>query len=239
MKISKSSFTLSTMIMPAAVQPRIFTQRRLANSPIFAFSPRKPHQRPNGKTELHAQYDLTGNEQFGGLAFTENTDDEHRGNDGDESRNQPAQPRGDAKIQKTFHHNLASERASQGRVLSGSEQGHREKGTGHADAQQRTEQFISILNFRDLLVPRPMENRGRQYQDRAVDEQSEHERPAGVDGGELDRLAPALRRLLELARLHDGRVQVKIMRHHGRAKNADADVKHFLICDDAWIGNKP
>src|SRR5205807_25060 len=36
-----------------------------------------------------------------------------------------------------------------------------------------------------------------------------------------------------------GRVQVKIMGHHGRAKNADADVKHFLICDDAWIGNKP
>ena len=29
------------------------------------------------------------------------------------------------------------------------------------------------------------------------------------------------------------------MGHHGRAKNADADVKHFLICDDAWIGNKP
>src|SRR5205823_2029480 len=143
------------------------------------------------------------------------------------------------KIQKTFHRKLPGERASQGRVLSGSEQGHREKGTGHADAQQRAEQFIGVLNFRDLLVPRPMENRGCQYQDRAVDEQSEHECGAGVDGGKLDRLAPALRRLLELAGLHDGRVQVKIMRHHSRAKNADADVKHLLICDDAWIGNKP
>src|SRR4029077_19543584 len=84
-----------------------------------------------------------------------------------------------------------------------------------------------------------MESRGCQYQDRAVDEQSEHERRTGIDGGELDCLAPALRRLLELARLHNGRVQVEIMRHHGRAKNADADVKHFLICEDAWIGNKP
>src|SRR6266498_5535741 len=41
----------------------------------FRLFPRKPHQRPNGKTELHAQYDLTGNEQFRSLAFTENTDD--------------------------------------------------------------------------------------------------------------------------------------------------------------------
>src|SRR5436190_13564612 len=41
----------------------------------FRLFPRKPHQRPNGKTELHAQYDLTGNEQFRSLAFTEITDD--------------------------------------------------------------------------------------------------------------------------------------------------------------------
>src|ERR1044071_8077863 len=34
-------------------------------------------------------------------------------------------------------------------------------------------------------------------------------------------------------------MQIKIMRHHGRAKNADADVKHSLICNDTWIGNKP
>ena len=39
-----------------------------------------------------------------------------------------------------------------------------------------------------------------------------------IDGGELDRLALALRRLLELPRLHDGRMQIEIMRHHGRAQ---------------------
>src|ERR1044072_5258191 len=33
-------------------------------------------------------------------------------------------------------------------------------------------------------------------------------------------------------------MQINIMRHHGRAKNADADVKHSLICNDTWIGNK-
>src|SRR6266496_3280945 len=84
-----------------------------------------------------------------------------------------------------------------------------------------------------------MENGGCQDQDCPVDEQSEHKRGTGVNGGELDRLAPAFRRLLELARLHDGGVEVKIMRHYCRAQNADANVEHSRICDDAWIGNKP
>jgi len=48
----------------------------------------------------------------------------------------------------------------------------------------------------------------------------------------------ALRRLLELACLHDRRVQVKIMRHNGRAQNADADVKHLLVHDDVRAGHK-
>ena len=29
------------------------------------------------------------------------------------------------------------------------------------------------------------------------------------------------------------------MRHYCRARDADADVEHSGICDDAWIGNKP
>ena len=34
---------------------------------------------------------------------------------------------------------------------------------------------------------------------------------------------------LEIAGLHDGGVEVKIMRHDRRAENADADVKHVVI----------
>ena len=51
---------------------------------------------------------------------------------------------------------------------------------------------------------------------------------ARVDRGELDRLAFAFRRLLEFARLHDGGMQIEIVRHHGRADDADADVEHRL-----------
>ena len=44
---------------------------------------------------------------------------------------------------------------------------------------------------------------------------------AGIDGGELDRLAFSLRRPLEIARLHDRGVQIEVMRHDGRAEDAD------------------
>ena len=53
-----------------------------------------------------------------------------------------------------------------------------------------------------------------------------------IDGGELDRLAFAFRRPLEIARLHDGGVQVEIVRHHGRAEDADAHVEHLLVLEN-------
>ena len=84
-----------------------------------------------------------------------------------------------------------------------------------------------------------MESGGRKNQDRSINEQREHERRARIDGGKLDSFAPAFRRLLEFPRLHDGRVQIKIVRHHGGAKDTDADVKHFLICDTCGPGINP
>src|SRR6059058_4535044 len=137
-KVSKSSFTLSTMIMPATVQPRIFSQSRLANSPIFVFVG-KTHQWPNGKTELHAQDNLASDQQLGGFAFAKNADYEDRRNNRQGSGDQPAQPRSNPKVQKTFHYNLASERAGERRVLSRSEERHREKNARDSHAEQRTE----------------------------------------------------------------------------------------------------
>src|SRR5439155_8128897 len=95
-----------------------------------------------------------------------------------------------------------------------------------------------VLNLRHISVPRPVEGGGREYQDCPVDEQSEHERNTRIDRGELDRFAFAFERLLELASLHNGRVQVKVMRHHGRTKDADADIEHSRICNNVRTGNK-
>ena len=57
----------------------------------------------------------------------------------------------------------------------------------------------------------------------------EHERAGGIDGCEFDRLSFTCRRPLKLPRLHYRRMEIKIMRHHRGAENADADVKHPLI----------
>ena len=73
-------------------------------------------------------------------------------------------------------------------------------------------------------MPGPMESSCREHEDRAIDKQGKHERDTRVDGGEFDRLASAHGRLLELPRLHDGRMQVEIVRHHGCANSANTDV---------------
>src|SRR5450432_1011859 len=66
----------------------------------------KPHQRPDGKPELHAQDDLTGHEEISGLAFAIVGDDTDGGNDRDESGNHPAQPRRDAEVEEALHDDL-------------------------------------------------------------------------------------------------------------------------------------
>src|SRR5207253_9965193 len=118
----------------------------------------KTHQWPNGETELHAQDDLAGDQQLGGFAFAKNADYEDGRNNRQGSGDQPAQPRSDPKVQKTFHYNLASEGAGESRILSRSEERHREKNARDSHAEQRTGQLISILNFRDILMPGSTEN---------------------------------------------------------------------------------
>src|SRR5436853_5855397 len=75
-------------------------------------------------------------------------------------------------------------------------------------------------------------------QNGGVDKQGEHERHAGINGRELDRLTFAGRRLLVIARLHNRRMKVKIMRHDGCPENPDRDVKHVAIADDFSFGEK-
>ncbi len=90
--------------------------------------------------------------------------------------------------------------------------------------------LIGVLNFRHVLVSRPMKGGGREDENGGVDEEGEHEGDAGIDRGELDRLAFSCRRPLEFARLHDGGMQIEIMRHDGRAEDADARRRAYSGC---------
>src|SRR5947207_14543153 len=130
-------------------------------------------------------------------------------------------------------HELLGQRTRKGRILCRSEKSDGEEDAGETDSQKRTEQFIGVLNLSYILMTGPVKGGSSQNQDRAVNEQSEHQGHGGIDGGKLDRLTFAPRCLLEFPRLHNGRMQIKIMRHHCRAQNTDADVEHLLIQDNA------
>src|SRR6476661_5559748 len=80
-------------------------------------------------------------------------------------------------------------------------------------------------------MPGPMESGRGKNQDRGVNEQREHERRARIDSCKLNSFAPAIWCLLEFPRLHNGRVQIQVVRHYGSPKDTDADVKHSLVCD--------
>ena len=58
---------------------------------------------------------------------------------------------------------------------------------------------------------------------------AKHQRDRRIDGRELDRLALFLDALAEAARLHDARMQVQIVRHHGRADDAEREIEHVGI----------
>src|SRR4051812_49232115 len=88
-------------------------------------------------------------------------------------------------------------------------------------------------------MSRPMESRRGKNQDRGIDEQREHERRARIDGCKCDSFAPAYWCLLEFSGLHNGRVQIQVMRHHSRPKDTDANIKHSLVRDDMWPRDKP
>ena len=153
--------------MTAVVQPRIFTTSPIGKFAHLGLFAGEPHQRPDGETELHAQDDLARDEQLRGFAFAENADDEHGRNNGDQARDQPAQPRAHADVEKAFHHDLAGQRAGERGVLSGSEQRDGEEHAGDTDAQQRAEQFVGVLNFGDVLMAGPVKGGGREDQDGA------------------------------------------------------------------------
>jgi hypothetical protein len=77
-----------------------------------------------------------------------------------------------------------------------------------------------------------VEGRGGNYKNRRVDEEREAQRNRRIHKGKVHRLALPLGSLRVLPRLHDGRMQIKIVRHHRRAEYADRDVQHTAVAHD-------
>ena len=66
----------------------------------------------------------------------------------------------------------------------------------------------------------------------ALISEREHQRDRRVDGREFQRLALLRKAVAIGAGLHDAGMQIEIVRHHGRAEDAEREVEHLRIGDD-------
>ena len=75
-------------------------------------------------------------------------------------------------------------------------------------------------------------------QNGGIDQESEVEGQARVEKIEAQRGFQACGRPVDGARLHERGMQVKVVRHDGRAQHADRDVKHLAVLQDRGPGHK-
>ena len=73
------------------------------------------------------------------------------------------------------------------------------------------------------------EGRGRDYQDRRIDQKGDIERQRGVEEVVAYGLTLRDHAALDATRLYQRRMQIKIVRHDGRAEDADGDIQTGAI----------
>ena len=97
---------------------------------------------------------------------------------------------------------------------------------------------MCILNLGDLRMAVRVKCRSRHNQNRRVDQQCDHQRKGRVEGGVANRFAPPGDGFVEVARLHQRRVQIQIVRHYRGAEDADGDKQHRRIGNNLRRGHE-
>src|SRR4030095_152007 len=131
------------------------------------------NQRDPREGKLHAENDLAEQKQFRGPARSEKPCGNDRWNNGDQSRDQPSQPWTQTNVEKTFHHDLAGERAGQGGILARSEQGKGEQRARDRNSQHWRHYLLCVLNFCDAVLASGVKGRRRNNKDGGVNEKRE------------------------------------------------------------------
>src|SRR5262249_57277990 len=109
------------------------------------------------------------------------------------------------------------------------EQRYTKQGRCDRRAEQRLNEGMRLIEFRDVVLTDLVKSGRSKDQDRGVDQQCEHQSEGGIERRKLDRFAPVLDACPETARLHDARMQVKIMRHNRSAENAKCEIEHLRV----------
>ena len=175
---------------------------------------------------------MTEKEEVGGGILSGDRDDDDCRNDGKETSQEAAHPGGNADIHESLHDDLSGECSREGAVLACGKQGDGKEGAGSGDSQHRGEKVVGFLDLRDVCASRAVKGRGGEDQDCGIDGQGDRERDVGIDGGEPDGFLFAYLIKGVSSRLHDGGVQVEIVRHHRGAKDADGDEEFSGVGDN-------
>ncbi len=195
-------------------------------------------QGEHGEGKLQGEDDLAERQQVGDAAVAAHADDKDGGQDGQSPRDEPAHPGFDSPVHEAFHHDLSGESAGDGAALAAGQQGDGKERAGGGGAQERSEGQVGDANpvagggEVDDLAPGggdallAEEYRCGEHENRGVDEEGD------ASGRRWSRcvLKWMARRmegvsLLQPAALHQRRVQVEVVGHHGRADDADGDVE--------------
>src|SRR6266567_4211323 len=195
-------------------------------------------ERDHGEGQLKAENHLAEDEQRSHLIFAGNANDQYGGNDGKGAGNEPAEPGPEANVKETFHDDLASKRAGEGGVLAGGKQGAGEKRAGKAGAEDGAEEFVGIGDLSDVTQPAGVESGGAKNEDRGIDKKRKPERDCRIEYSITYSFTPIADGGAKSPRLDDAGVKIKIVRHDGRAKDANGDVEHFAVAKDFRPGDE-
>ena len=102
-------------------------------------------------------------------------------------------------------------------------------------AEDRREQGEGAAEILHAGVAMGMENAAGHDQDGGIDQKGEDQRGTAIDQRQKDRIPLGGVTAADLARLHQCRMQIEIMRHHRGADDADADIQHARIGDQVGM----
>src|SRR5579864_477245 len=197
----------------------------------------------HGEWKLKCQYDLTQSEQIGDAVVAAQTNDQYCRQDRERASDESAHPRLDPPVHETFHDNLAGQGAGDGTALAGGQQRNGEKCAGGGCSEQRGKCQVGDpdpvafgaegdeLATRDRDAGLAEEHDGRENHDGRIDEEGHRQCDSGVEGVELQGSSDGRIIFLQATALHEGRVEIEIVGHHGSANDPDCDVEHAGLAE--------
>ena len=230
---SYSSLMLSTMRTAAVRTASAVTQRGATSSPILRRSAVNitSGTMENGKRKT--QHHLAQDQELcrSRLAIPDGHDGGRH--DGDRARRQTPRPGRQADVDKALHHDLTRQRRRHRRVQPAAQQRDRRTASAPCRSRAAARATCGLRRVRQRRsVPVLLKVAAARIRIEALI--SSANISAMVESMVASLIASrfSANAVAEAARLHHAGMQVEIVRHHGRADDADCEIEHIGIGDD-------